>query len=171
MREYLDYIEEHYDNVQKAWKIIQEKCSDMKFIYDDFSFYILNNDIKNHDESKLDKEEFQYYRQYFFPTEKEEFIANSCNGMSVKDYYKDNFNIAWEMHKAHNQHHWQTWTRINYHYPEQLTINCVHMVVDWIAMSIKFGDTAKDYYEKNKDEIKLPDWAVEFIYEIFDRVY
>lgn len=25
-REYLDYIEEHYNNVQKAWALINEKC-------------------------------------------------------------------------------------------------------------------------------------------------
>ena len=37
-REYLDYLEEHYNNVQKAWKIIQDKCKDMPFIYDDFQF-------------------------------------------------------------------------------------------------------------------------------------
>ena len=25
-REYLDYFERHYDNVQKAWALINEKC-------------------------------------------------------------------------------------------------------------------------------------------------
>ena len=25
-KEYLDYLQEHYDNVQKAWDIIQCKC-------------------------------------------------------------------------------------------------------------------------------------------------
>jgi len=30
-REYLDYIEEHYMNVQKAWKELQQKCKEMRF--------------------------------------------------------------------------------------------------------------------------------------------
>ena len=50
-------------------------------------------------------------------------------------------------------------------------INCVHMVVDWIAMGFEMGDTAKEYYEANKDKINLPGWAVKFIDEIFDRIY
>ena len=44
-------------------------------------------------------------------------------------------------------------------------------VVDWVAMGIKFNDTAKSYYEKNKHEIELPDWAIELMYEIFDCIY
>lgn len=54
-REYLDYVERHYDNVQKAWSVIQEKCKDMKFIYDDSVFWSLDAAIKKHDESKLSK--------------------------------------------------------------------------------------------------------------------
>lgn len=34
-REYLDYNEEHYNNVQKDWVLIQDKCKDMRFIYDE----------------------------------------------------------------------------------------------------------------------------------------
>ena len=32
-REYLDYIEEHYLNVQKAFKEIETKCKRMRFIW------------------------------------------------------------------------------------------------------------------------------------------
>jgi hypothetical protein len=48
---------------------------------------------------------------------------------------------------------------------------CVHMVCDWMAMSMKFGDTAKDYYENNKDKIDLPEWSEILMYKIFDRIY
>jgi len=44
------------------------------------------------------------------------------------------------------------------------------MVLDWMAMGYKFGDTAQEYYEKNKEKIKIPSWAVDFIYQIFDRI-
>jgi hypothetical protein len=45
------------------------------------------------------------------------------------------------------------------------------MVIDWMAMGIKFNDTAQSYYEKNKDKIDLPEKGVKFIYEIFEKVY
>ena len=37
-REYLDYFERHYDNVQRAWALVNEKCQDkdFRFISDDF---------------------------------------------------------------------------------------------------------------------------------------
>ncbi len=35
-REYLDYLEEHILNVDRAWKEIQKSCKHMKFIYDDY---------------------------------------------------------------------------------------------------------------------------------------
>jgi hypothetical protein len=44
------------------------------------------------------------------------------------------------------------------------------MVIDWMAMGYKFGDTAQQYYEKNKEKIKLPGYAVKFMYEIFNRI-
>lgn len=72
-RSYLDYLEEHILNVQKAWKLLQEKC-------------------------------------------------------------------------------------------------CVHMVIDWLAMSFKFGDSPREYYERNKDRIKIPKWSIDLIYEIFRRL-
>lgn len=160
-REYLDYFERHYDNVQKAWALIQEKCAkkNPRFLYDDFVFHSIDTDVKNHDESKLSKHEFTQYRQYFFPCEGEE-----------RD--KKAFNSAWEHHQNHNSHHWQNWANC----PQKSTspysdIYVVTMVIDWVAMGFEFGNTAKEYYENNKSKIYLPKWAVEQIYEIFDCLY
>ena len=44
-------------------------------------------------------------------------------------------------------------------------------IIDWVAMGFKFGDTARDYYEKNKAEIELPEWAIVLMYKIFDCIY
>ena len=49
--------------------------------------------------------------------------------------------------------------------------NLLENIVDWMAMGYEFGDTAKEYYEKMKDEINFPDWAIKLMYEIFDCVY
>lgn len=46
----------------------------------------------------------------------------------------------------------------------------IHMVIDWTAMGYKFGDTAQQYYESNKDKIELSDEHKMFMYEIFDRL-
>lgn len=158
-REYLDYFERHYDNVQKAWALINEKCKDkgFRFIYDDFVWWSIDSEVKMHDESKLSSFEFTQYRNYFFPAQNEE-----------KD--KASFLAAWEHHKNNNEHHWQNWTERKASNPYADAF-LVMNVVDWVAMGFEFGDTAKDYYEKNKDEITMPEWAVELMYKIFDCIY
>ncbi len=155
-REYLDYLEEHYNNVQKAWELIKDKCNGMFFIHDDFRYYAIEEYVKNHDNSKLSVEEFVQYRMYFYPVDD-------------KEKEKSNFSDAWENHKKLNNHHWQNWTKTwdKHHYSE---IFLIHNIIDWIAMSFKFGDTAKNYYEKNKHEINFPDWAEKEAYEIFERI-
>ncbi len=45
------------------------------------------------------------------------------------------------------------------------------MICDWMAMGKTYNDTAKEYYEKNKNNIIIPQWSIDYIYEIFDRIY
>lgn len=160
-REYIDYIEEHYLNVQKAWEIIQDKCKGMRFLQDDFVFFGLDTAVKKHDISKFTKEEFIPYRDKFFPVEG--IVVNSKS-----------FELAWEHHKEKNDHHWQTWTEL---VKDETTlaatyadIYIVHMIVDWVAMGMKFGDTAEQYYETNKDNINIPKKYEKFMYEIFEKI-
>lgn len=155
-QEYLDYIKEHVTNVNKAWIEVQSKCKDMRFIWDDFYFISIDSEISYHDLSKLSEYEFVQYRKAFYPVNEE-----------------TDFNIdqAWEHHKKNNPHHWENWTSIKPYSDADWEVHCVHMVIDWIAMGYKFGNTAKDYYENNKDKINIPDYAVSFINKIFDRVY
>lgn len=157
-REYLDYLEEHVKNVEKAWQIVQEKCKDMCFIYDDFVYGCIDLQIKHHDMSKLSAAEFTQYRKNFFPA-KDEVMC------------KEEFLNAIQHHKRCNAHHWENWTNIVTNNPYELEINCIHMVIDWMAISFKFGDTAQSYYEKNKYKMNLPAWSVDLINEIFKRVY
>lgn len=162
-REYLNYLEEHYNNVQEAWKIIQNKCNGkgklFPFLYDDFKFYILDKMIKEHDISKLSQEEFIPYRKSFFATESED-----------KEAAGKGFEKAWQHHKKENTHHWENWTNSNNGdiYQE---LDLIHNICDWMAMGIKFNDTAREFYKKNKDKIKIPEWAEKLMFEIFDCVY
>jgi len=157
-RDYLDYLEEHILNVQKAWNEIQEKCADMSFFQCNKTRQQLALEINNHDVSKFSPEEFVQYRKHFFP---------------ISEYEKrtSNFNKAWEHHKKCNSHHWETWTYVQYGEPYEWKIDCVHMIIDWMAMGYKFNDTAQEYYEKNKDKINIPKYAEKFMYQIFERLY
>lgn len=156
-RQYLDYLERHIKNIEKAWLEIQEKCN-IPVVWDDYKFWTLHGDIENHDLSKFGAVEFTAHRQAFYPTPTE-----------AKRDAKEAFNH----HITNNPHHWENWVtqyesnRISAYEAE---MHCTHMVVDWLAMSYEFGDTPRSYYENNKDKIKLPEWAVEYIYEIFDEL-
>jgi len=37
-------------------------------------------------------------------------------------------------------------------------------------MGYKFGDTAQEYYEQNRDKIKINKRWIPFMYEIFERL-
>lgn len=155
-REYLDYVERHFHNVKKAWDELNTKCDGHGFnwLYDDFIWHCINENIKIHDKSKLSKEEFCQYRQFFYPTKDEE-----------KD--KTQFNKAWENHLKLNAHHWQNWTK---NHSGSISF-LIENICDWMAMGYEFGDTAKEYYENNKEKIYMPEWAVKHMYEIFNIIY
>lgn len=84
-REYLDYFERHYDNVQKAWALINEKCEnkEFRFISDDFVWHSIDSAIKMHDESKLSVHEFTQYRRYFYPIDGEDQNQMAFNAVAV----------------------------------------------------------------------------------------
>jgi len=156
-RRYLDYYEEHYNNIQKAWELIKEKCSDMSFMHNQNMIKIIDNEIKYHDASKLSAEEFIAYRQYFYPC--------SWEQKNKKQYVK-----ARKHHKKHNDHHWRTWTN-KYNNVTDATPHLITMIADWVAIGFKFGTSANKYYKDNIKNIKLPDWAVIIMNEVFKRIY
>ncbi len=155
-REYLDYLEEHIINVSIAWEIVKDKCKDMRVIWDDYYFQLLNIEVQYHDLSKMSEQEFVQYRKSFYP---------------VFSYsLKYDISEAWDHHKKNNTHHWENWTTKKFYNPNIWEVHCTHMVIDWLAMSLKFGDSPREYYEKNKDKINLPQYAKDFVYEIFKRL-
>lgn len=159
IRKYCDYVENHLLNVESAWKILQEKCGDLHPFYDDNLFWIINNMIEEHDISKCGPEEFIQYQRQFFPVGEHPDRDNPV------------FASAWENHKKLNPHHWENWTAIEQEkFPNECACHCVCMVADWMAMGMVFGDTAEEFYRREKDKIKLPDWSVDLIEQIFNRI-
>ena len=158
-RDYLDYLERHILNVKRAWEEIQEKCKDMDFIWDDWKWACINEEVINHDTSKMSQYEFTQYRANFYPTESEK---------KNQDVKKD-FAIAWEHHKEHNIHHWENWTQEKDNTVRYFCL--VGMVVDWLAMSYEFGDTPRKYYERSKNRITgMTEIEIEILNEIFDKL-
>ena len=163
IREYCDYLEQHLINVQLAWRTLEVVCQDMRFIYDDFYWATIRGMVMAHDLSKFSPEEFIAYQRKFFPAH-----LHVSDAPARTD--KIEFANAWEHHKENNLHHWQSWPDATVSFPGEHECHCVCMVADWMAMGMHFGDTAQEYYEGHKDEIELPEWAVTFMYEIFERL-
>lgn len=162
-RAYLDYLEEHFTNIRKAFQELSEACKGMIWVEDDYFWHSLRNEICWHDVSKFSVEEFTQYRAKFFPTE---YDTNNIN---------TNFSKAWEHHYSCNEHHAEF---INSLSNDVQTTKLglverylVHMLVDWVAMGYKFGDTAQQYYEANREKIGLLPKHEQFIYTIFERLY
>jgi hypothetical protein len=159
-REYIDYLNNHYDNVQKAWKLIKERCIDFDVLQNQIALKTLDRLIEDHDKSKLSHEEFVPYRKQFFP---------------VNEGEKENsgFDEAWEHHRLHNDHHWEHWCSKDFSAKPSIhsKICLLHNISDWVGMSMKFGDTAQSFYEKNKEKIHMPEWAIKYMYKVFKRIY
>lgn len=147
-RKYLAYLEEHLENVRLAFDEITRACDGMWWVGDDMSWHSLRAEVENHDLSKFTAAEFTQYRDFFYPVCEED--KKNC-GMDA----------AWENHKRMNHHHHETAAQYS---------DMVHMVIDWTAMSYKFGGTAQSYFEKNSDKIVIAEDLREGMYEIFDRI-
>ena len=161
-REYLDYLEEHLNNIRSAFQELSEACNGMAWVGDDFTWHTLRAEICAHDVSKFSAEEFVAYRDRFFP----------LHIPSTKD--SKSFDKAWEHHYLNNEHHWEyIWNLSDEEcnsFPGRIEQYLIHMLVDWTAMGYKYGDTAQQYYESNKNKIKLRPEHKKFIYTIFERL-
>ena len=152
-REYLDYVEEHIENVRLSFIELHDKCAGEVYIfYDDARYFALQSEVKQHDVSKLSAHELVQYRDKFYPVRMTS---------SIEELWQvaDEFDKAWEHHKLRNTHH---------HESIKNDYDVIHMIIDWMAMGRKFGDTARQYYERNKDKMDISDEHVKLMYQIFD---
>ena len=133
-RKYLDYLEEHLNNVAKAFSELSEACDGKEhWVGDDYAWWSFKAEVEAHDLSKFSKEEFVQYRDNFF---------------SVNDSDKNNsdFESAWENHKNENHHHHET---------AEHRMDVIHMIIDWMAMGYKFGSNPREFYNKTKSKMNL----------------
>ena len=146
IRCYLDYMEEHLFNIRQAFEDVSDACYGMAWVGNDFTWWSFREEVINHDVSKFSEYEFIQYVNAFFPVEGAE---------------KKPLGDAWKHHKAHNHHHWES---AEHH------MDIVHMVIDWTAMSYKFGGTAESYYEANKHKMNISEDNEQFMFDIFKYI-
>lgn len=170
IRKYADYVEKHINNINKAWANVQTKCKSFRFISDDYVFFTIDGLIKTHDASKLSAEEFIPYADWFYGDYGKNWDSFDTVHEEEHNRIKLAFDNAWKHHLENNMHHWQSWGSKEFYNPYEAEIHCVCMLCDWIAMSYEFGDTASDYYSKNKHKIILPEWADSFIISVLNTV-
>ena len=162
---YLKYIENHKENIYKAFDEMKE-CSIVYQLGGDDLLNALFRRVVEHDNSKYSLQEFDAYRKNFFPISQQE-----------KEENKKDFEKAWEHHWRHNPHHWQyrqnkeSFNRNN----EEEVLDVLENVLDWMAMGYQFNDRPYQYYENNKENIKLCNEEKAFleyiIYEGIDAEY
>jgi len=105
-----------------------------------------------HDISKFRPSEFIPYARFFHRKDR-------AKGYKTSDENDVDFQTGWLLHQKRNKHHWNYWvsvTRKEEIIPIKMPVKYViQMVCDWRGMSRKFGGTAKEYYEKNKQNFIL----------------
>ena len=160
-REYLDYLEQHYENFQKAGALVKEALKDEPLV----QYYLtygnsFQRSCDAHDLSKFSKEEFIPYREYFYPTDAESQDKRALQAQ---------FNSAWEHHWQKNIHHHELWAKHDTVASDFSITACVLMICDWVAMSIaKQERSPREYYESHRNSIDLPDWAERILIQVCD---
>ena len=140
-QEYISYIKEHIENIQKAKLIVKDKWmigTELEELIPEFEVACMS-----HDASKYSQDEFDAYRRHFHPINDEE-----------KKNSKKDFDKAWEHHYMNNKHHWNYWVDRSVGVADRMPmVYILEMMADWIAMSLKFHSSLYEWYYKKKEEI------------------
>lgn len=141
---YNQYLREHIDNVQKAFKWLETNLPEL--VGPEHNFV----NIIEHDLSKYTSAEYMAYDLYFYSDVKADWIV-------------ERFNKAWLHHIHHNPHHWQHWVLIEDDGDEkfkalEMPYNyIIEMICDWWSFSWKKGDLNEifEWYDKHEHRMKL----------------
>lgn len=162
--EYKEYIENHQSNVEQVWYDIQEFL-EYEYALEDHVIDEINYLIFHHDDSKLSNEEFEGYKQYFYPEDGEE-----------KDKY--DMEVAWNHHQKANPHHWQYW--IMWEPEGSVALDMpfryvIEMLCDWTAMSYKFKKTSPvEWWKEEQKEVLMTMNTLKIVdsmIPVFEQVY
>lgn len=156
-KEYNKYLQEHKNNVAKAFYWIQTNLPELLTGDYDYERQI----CVAHDKSKSDSEEYETYDEYFY-------------GDNQSYEVKQKFNYAWLHHIHKNKHHWQYWI-LNNDDPNEGEIfldmpynYIIEMICDWWSFGFGANDLGSlfSWYNEHKIYMKLSEqtrWTVEYI--------
>ena len=173
-KEYLDYINEHILNVQKAFAEYFLPLLDKSNLSSVLSDEELKEGIrkaavtvKDHDASKFGDEEFDGYREKYYPT------ATETADPELQLQVEEKSEIAWIHHYHHNWHHPMYW--VDPKTNEKLDMNLeaiIEMICDWIAMDMKYHTGVIEWYENKaiKEKKAMTDRTRQLTEEIMYHV-
>lgn len=153
---YLEHVIDHKSMVYIAWLYIGDTLCKLGFINED-DMGNINELIIEHDDSKLQSDEFSPYAKRF-------------NGPKPKDLdVKANFKDAVKLHKGRNLHHYEA---LKSYEGENWKHYAVELICDYIAMGWEFHNYICEYFELVKEELKndLPEEYYNFIESIISII-
>ena len=162
-QEYSEYIVNHKNNVKKGFEWLKGNLPD---IFDEQLLSDTERNILNHDESKMNPDEYDAYDAYFY-------------GGNRSFEVVENFNRAWLLHIHRNPHHWQYWILRNDN-PDEGEIlidmpDCyiIEMICDWWSFSWKQENLNEifKWYEERKDYIKLSSYTRQKVESILNKMH
>ena len=148
---YREYIVKHIKAVQEAYYIAIDTFKEVfPEVYNNKAHHTqLINNLRTHDRSKFDANEFWYYAARFFPIKGTDINSNKV---------KDKFQLAWLHHVHNNAHHPAHWALADdggLKILDMPDIYIIEMLCDWMAMSKYYNSTTLNYWN-SESASKLP---------------
>ena len=156
-KKFLEHLNNHRANVKKAYEWLEKELPEL---FKDVDKKKLDDAIKNHDESKLDEEEYWPRIEWFYGDgdNEDEYKYTRCR------------------HQNESEHHWQYWVMLkdNAKTPECVEMSkeaVIEMISDWWSFSWDEDklDSIFDWYGKQKHILLHPN-TKKFVKEILDKI-
>lgn len=164
--QYKEYITNHRAGVSKVFEEVMRPILLEEGI-DEEMLSKIDDLIENHDMSKFDDYEFSAYRDRFYKYKDHEELPEDV---------ASNFDVAWNHHQKSNPHHWNYWVLINdVDEPQTHALDMpfeyvIEMLCDWQSAGKFYGNSAKDWYEKNGKKMILSDNTRNLIERYIDNL-
>lgn len=156
-KEYLDYINKHILNVQriyvKFFLPLLEKDNLSTFLSDQEIKEAINRasvSVADHDLSKYGDEEFDGYREKYYPT------ATERADPDYEQKSKERFQKAWDHHSKTNWHHQNYWIDDTTGTIKDMNLEAIiEMLCDWMSFDFDVDKTIEWYNTKAYMEKKM----------------
>lgn len=107
----------------------------------------------------------------FLPSEFFPYAKKFYGGDYAHKYFEieNAFDIAWLLHQRRNKHHWDYWVKSDGKPVPMPGKYAIQMIADWRAMGSVHGDTAEEFYKKNKKRMILHSETINFVEYVLSK--